>query len=408
MRSRHHTVLGATQTLNFEAIVRYVLAPRPDEEVYAQDYFVYDLSQFYHFTLLRGQPGGRYVNVDPPPELIISHNPSHRADAAFIASYGREAPVVSHMHCQYNFTVEKVPGAKENLDQSLEAGYTNIGVVPARFLKEDMEIRFPYIDWRVVHNGARKSIYYPSTTDERDKFRKANGIPSDKKLVGFVGRLQQEKGLRFLEAIAERIQEANACLFIHFPYWKTNNRETNKQREEFLAIANSLKEEWDGVYTYRDTCPRFPNRPMRFFDTLVMPSLSEVAPMVVLESLACGVPVVVTRSSGFYEELEHLGIAPKYCKVIDLPEQFDVGANPGAEFEDKFEFRDKVDEILSELNFLISPTDNERLTLERLSDEQGLSDATMYSQFIDIYNEALELPVEVEDVPDTDSRLLKG
>ena len=61
---------------------RYVLAPRPDHERNAQDYFVYDLALGHGLTLLRNDVRRHcYPDITDSPALIVSHNPDQLADA---------------------------------------------------------------------------------------------------------------------------------------------------------------------------------------------------------------------------------------------------------------------------------------------------------------------------------------
>src|ERR1700704_3696331 len=119
---------------------RYVLAPRPDHERNAQDYFVYDLALFHRLTLLRNDVRkNRYPTVAGVPALIVPHNPDHLADAGFIAAWGpsRNVPIVVHLHRRFNcFLKHGTMGAswisnRENIELCLRCAHAV--VVPARF-----------------------------------------------------------------------------------------------------------------------------------------------------------------------------------------------------------------------------------------------------------------------------------
>ena len=115
----------------------------------------------------------------------------------------------------------------------------------------------------------------------------------------------------------------NSCLLIQFPYWH-GVRECKDYRRTAEALRRKNR---DLVWFFPDQGPRLPNRPMRNFDILFLPSLSEVQPMVVLEALSSGVPVVTTQSTRFLRNLnEKLGFEKTECWVIPLPRIFDEGA----------------------------------------------------------------------------------
>jgi hypothetical protein len=66
----------------------------------------------------------------------------------------------------------------------------------------------------------------------------------------------------------------------------------------------------------------------RFFDVFLTPSLSEVQPLVVLEALVSGVPVVATDVTPFYAELrkEMPALEPSSMQIAPLDKRFSQGA----------------------------------------------------------------------------------
>lgn len=113
--------------------------------------------------------------------------------------------------------------------------------------------------------------------------------------VGIVARLQPEKGLaNFVEAaarVASSVPEASFIVIGDGPL-----------REELPALAGRL-----GV---RDRIHFFGTRSdvgafMALMDVLVVPSLSEGAPLVTLEAMAAGVPVVASKVGGIPDQIRH-------------------------------------------------------------------------------------------------------
>ena len=68
--------------------MRYVLAPRANSALFAQDYFVYELSEIPGYQLLKNLHDNSYITLPASPELIVSHNPDQLADARFIRHWG--------------------------------------------------------------------------------------------------------------------------------------------------------------------------------------------------------------------------------------------------------------------------------------------------------------------------------
>jgi glycosyltransferase involved in cell wall biosynthesis len=368
--------------------MRYVLAPRPNEELFAQDYFVHDLSLFHKFTLLRNGPT-RYPHPLHDPELIVSHNPDEPHDADFLADYGGRVPIVVHQHVQYEFLKDAGPA---NLRKALP--WATIGVVPCNSALHSMRRNFGFVDWRVVHNGARKALYFPSAEPERVAFRaklqQTKNIPEKAKLIGFVGRLEDAKGMQIVRTVAEQVGRIDAALLVQFPNWPATRKKDEDDRQRYLVEANRLERNLRGRFVaYPDQGPRLPNRVVRYFDVLLMPSLSEVQPMVVLEALASGVPLVATISSGFFHDLRGLGIDERECRLIPLPTEYAEGASERKQITDDRDLKLITDAILQELKTLDPLDDNGREELARKADRAGFTDSKMYAKYLNIYDEAV-------------------
>jgi glycosyltransferase involved in cell wall biosynthesis len=391
---------------------RYVLAPRPDHEKNAQDYFVHDLTLFHGLTLLRNDVrAGHYPNVADPPSLIVSHNPDHLADARFIATWGvsRNVPIVVHLHCHFNYfakygtTDVSLVSNRENIELCLRHAHTVI--VPADFMIDDLKSHIPDlrsdIRFEVVSNGARTSLYYPSTFAQRRRFRTdiakfANvmdqgAIPQDKKLVGFVGRIENSKGLQLLERLATahatRQELGDACLLVQFRF-QPGAAEYDACMRNAIRLRENHK---DFIWIYADQAPRGTDRPMRHFDLLLLPSLSEVQPMVVLEALSCGVPIVVTRSTKFFDALRKLNFGATEFGEVDLPERFVAGSEGIAELVAETDNPAKIaDDLIEAIESIPRYDDAQRVALSNKADLAGFSDATMYQRYLALYNDAVE------------------
>jgi DMSO/TMAO reductase YedYZ molybdopterin-dependent catalytic subunit len=134
-------------------------------------------------------------------------------------------------------------------------------------------------------------------TPERNgaDFRAAIGVPSNAPLVGFVGRLSPEKGPdRFLFA-AERIRQSRPD--VHFVMIgdgpMREELEIQIGRGGFAGCLHMVEVRHDIETAYPA------------FDLLLQTSRSEGMPLVVLEAMACGVPVVAVGIGGVAEVVEH-------------------------------------------------------------------------------------------------------
>jgi glycosyltransferase involved in cell wall biosynthesis len=116
--------------------------------------------------------------------------------------------------------------------------------------------------------------------------RERLGVETDAFHVGWIGRVSHEKGPDLhLEALS-RLRD--------LPFHATvigdgRSREELTRRTLELGLADRIR--WAGVIPEA-------GRLLRAFDVLVVSSRSEGTPMVVLEGMAAGVPLIVTRVGG--------------------------------------------------------------------------------------------------------------
>jgi glycosyltransferase involved in cell wall biosynthesis len=144
----------------------------------------------------------------------------------------------------------------------------------------------------VVHNAA--TIKKP--TDEqrnnlREVVRERLGIPKDAKMVVSAGRLSPEKGHRFMvEAIGRLRERTNNTSFI-FCGDGICQKDLEKQAKK-LGISDvccflGFREDLNDIF--------------QAMDVMVLPSLTEGLPNVLLETFACAKPVVATSVGGVPE-----------------------------------------------------------------------------------------------------------
>lgn len=153
---------------------------------------------------------------------------------------------------------------------------------------------------RVVHNGVDPALFSPGVCDETpEKLRELE----DKRLVLFVGHFGRGKGIvhliRAMRHVRAEIPDAHlVCVggvpawLPKFDYWGALERE---------AALN-------GVERDVTLLNRVPNRELvgyyRAASVFVLPSYHEAFSKVCLEAMACGKPVVATRSGGLQEAVE--------------------------------------------------------------------------------------------------------
>lgn len=152
-----------------------------------------------------------------------------------------------------------------------------------------------------VYPGVDMSTFRPRRDSETKEFRNELRVPSEAKLICMVGRYDPWKGHKiFLEAASLVSRERRDVMFVIiggalfadvFPFFKDyyNDVVEYAHQRELKDIVIFLP--------HRDDIPEV----MRSLDVLVLPSISEPFGLLVLEALASGVPVVVSRTVGALE-----------------------------------------------------------------------------------------------------------
>lgn len=126
------------------------------------------------------------------------------------------------------------------------------------------------------------------TQDRREEFRQHVGIPEERFVVGWIGRMTAIKRvpdiLTSFKLLLDRGVDATLCLVGDGP-----DRESAELLAKELGIAGHVI--WPGYQ--RDVSPYY-----ALFDAFVLPSANEGTPVVAIEALAAGRPIVATRVGG--------------------------------------------------------------------------------------------------------------
>ncbi|RXA19707.1 glycosyltransferase family 4 protein [Methanosarcina sp. MSH10X1] len=228
-------------------------------------------------------------NIKPEPDLIHAH-------FSYPDGYGM-------MKLAKKWKVPLVISALGTIERKVayEGSYTSRQIIEAmnssdRILSvsEDLKLHIVNlgIDKNKVHvvpNGVDTEKFKPAG---KAHARNLLNLPQDKNIVLFVGALRKIKGVDYLIEAARNFVNRDTDLFMVGR--DDGLRKSLEKRARELKIADFIK--FTGPVNHEDI-PLW----ISASDILVLPSLSEGRPNVVLEALACEVPVVATNVGGIPE-----------------------------------------------------------------------------------------------------------
>jgi len=144
---------------------------------------------------------------------------------------------------------------------------------------------------RCVHT-VRNAFASDPATLERVEARRALGISSDDKVVGWIGRMGPEKA----PEVMVRVLAATKTPGLRLSYVGSGPMEPEcREFAGSLGLADRIR--WHGTVANA-------GRLIRAFDAVVLTSWTEGTPIVLLEAMAAGVPVVSTAVGGIPETVD--------------------------------------------------------------------------------------------------------
>ena len=237
------------------------------------------------------------------PDIIESNDPYQIAWKAIASGRALGIPVVGFYHSHfaeaYVRTAMKFFG-RTATEMMMEITRRYVRAVYDRFARTfvpSAALAGVLNDWGVrntvtVELGVNPVNYHPSA-DPADSARAETGVPSDRTLLLYVGRLSPEKNVETLFDSFDRLQRGD--------HGETGRRcrllvvGDGQQRR----LLQALTERHPDAVLWRPYCDdaRELARLYRAADLFVHPGVQETFGLVTLESQACGTPVVGIRGS---------------------------------------------------------------------------------------------------------------
>ena len=166
-------------------------------------------------------------------------------------------------------------------------------IVPSQFLKDHL-INKHGVDKNkisLIHNGVE--ISECSSETESSNIRKESGIGIDAPLIGAIGRMVWQKGFVFMiEAIPIILNTIPETMFLIVG--------DGPMREELHVKSKKLGVKDKIIFTgFRSDIKEI----LSAIDLLIVPSILEGFPMIILEAMAMAKPIVATNIDGITEQI---------------------------------------------------------------------------------------------------------
>lgn len=134
--------------------------------------------------------------------------------------------------------------------------------------------------------------------EESKKIKEKYGITDNDKVLLFTGRLTREKGIKEILLSLKKVKSENYKLLVVGSFF-FGTEVKNKFEKELEAIIFELKDKvkFTGFIPYNDIYKIY-----SISDIAILPSIwDDPAPLTIIESLSCGLPIITTNSGGIPE-----------------------------------------------------------------------------------------------------------
>lgn len=233
---------------------------------------------------------------DFSPQVVHSHHPFLLGDTALRVAAELSLPLVFTHHTMYEQYTHYVPADSAQMKRfviDLVSGYANLSsavIAPSDSVAEILRERKVAAPLHVIPTGIDLQRFTPGAADE---FRVALDIPAGARVAGHVGRLAPEKNLEFLcGAMCGAMREDDNLFFLVVG----DGPELPRIEQQFSDAGLDGRLRIAGARTGSELVQAY--RAMQVF---VFSSRSETQGMVLVEALACGVPVVALDAPGVRE-----------------------------------------------------------------------------------------------------------
>ena len=241
---------------------------------------------------------------------------SYYADAAFRLMEGWGLPRVlfqvhpngKYLRELFQMEIEKVPEAKASLMEETEMSPLYAHNDETFAMADAVICASRFTEHSLVAAGSKAPAHVVGYGVDLDLFSARTVAPVAKPLtVGFVGALSQRKGARYLLGALAALPKGAAKLVLH-----TRAAVDRDLIRGFESVDIEIRGGLSDAELAAD---------LKQCDLVALPSIAEGFGLVILEAMACGVPVLCTTSTGGADFIQHrqngLLIAPGSTAAIE-------------------------------------------------------------------------------------------
>jgi glycosyltransferase involved in cell wall biosynthesis len=282
LKDRYQVFIAATPAREFEKRIKKLNIP----------FFPVDMSRR---TSLK--PISQIKNIIKTHKIDVVHSQGARAD--FFARLASRSVGLSHILCTVAMPVEgfdigiirkKAYRFMDYVSQRYVEHFIVVSDSLKQFLIEMKGI--PAKQITKIHNGIELDQYNPDA--EFCDLRKEFEMPSNDPLIGAIGRMVWQKGFEYLIHSLPEIIDINPGAKILFVGEGPLKNDLRKLAEDLNVIDNV-------IFTgFRNDMQSI----LSSLDILVVPSLLEGFPMVILEGMAMAKPIIAASLPGILEQIE--------------------------------------------------------------------------------------------------------
>lgn len=235
-------------------------------------------------------------------DIIHTHTEFSMWFQAMMVSRKFSLPMVHTMHTMYEEYIHYIPFLEYFASKTIKnwikliCKNCEILVAPSQKMKNFLLNYNAYKPIKIIPNGIDLSKFYRienRNNKDIEKFRSRFNLNQNDKVLIFVGRLGKEKGIDILLYILKKLVKSNPKIKLLLVGDGPEKRNLKILSEELNITDNTI---FTGYLNWPDEIRLAYNSS----DAAIVASHTESFGLVVLEALACGLPVVALEDSSFH------------------------------------------------------------------------------------------------------------